>query len=166
MEDRFRVDGVELGVDRRRSFATVDGGGIASASVLAASPWGDDGAPVRLVVTGIPLRFDGKHVGATVDAELRDRLFAEGLADEQDPGEQDADDADPDDADPDDADPDDPPGADPGVQLQAGSRVEADGRLTHHAGDRLRFVGEATLPGGAPLRLDVSVTFGRRPPRI
>ncbi|WP_121369115.1 hypothetical protein [Frondihabitans australicus] len=150
MEDRFLVDGTDLGVDRRRSHATVDAGGVADAAIRAATPFGETAAPALLVVTRVPLRFDGEMFGATVDAELRDELWAQELAE---PGDDDTDGA---------SDPAPLEDADPGVQFRAGARVDADGRLTHHAGDRLRFVGTAVLPGGVSVRLDVSLSFGGR----
>jgi hypothetical protein len=177
MHDRFRVDQVDLRVDRRSSFASVDERGVADAVIRAVDRL--CGAVVRLVVTRVPLRFDGEIFGATVDAELRDRLFVEGLAVEEPTDEELGDDwlgmmrtdgRDPAGGDlweSDGPDPESAPLIEAGVALHAGSRVEADGRLTHHAGDRLRFVGEVVLPGAAsPTRLDVGLTFGRRVPRI
>lgn len=167
MQDRFRVDGVDFEVDRRSSFASVDDRGVADAVIRATDRLGD--AVVRLVVSRVPLRFDGEIFGATVDAELRDRLFVEGLADD-DSADEEADGLEPAESDSwegEGPDPESAPVTDAGVALHAGSRVEADGRLTLHAGDRLRFVGEAALPGAASVtRLDVTLTFGRRVPRI
>jgi hypothetical protein len=177
MHDRFRVDGVDLRVDRRSSFASVDERGVADAVIRAVDRLGD--AVVRLVVTRVPLRFDGEMFGATVDAELRDRLFVEGLAVEEPTDEGLEDDGLRDDGmngrgpaggdswESEGPDPESAPLIEAGVALHAGSRVEADGRLTHHAGDRLRFLGEVVMPGAAsPTRLDVVLTFGRRVPRI
>ncbi|AMM20677.1 hypothetical protein AX769_11665 [Frondihabitans sp. PAMC 28766] len=163
MDDRFRIAGVELGVDRRRSFAVVDAAGVASGTIRAGRALdGAAGPPPALVIARIPLRFDGELFGAVVDAEVRDQLFVDALSDDHDATDEDATGQDPTASDLDDA-----PTSDPGIQLHAGSRVDADGRLTHHAGDRLRFVGEATLPGGRPLQIEVSLAFGgRRAPRI
>lgn len=133
MEDRFRVDGVELGVDRRRSVASVGADGRLDATVVAAgipaavAEWAT--VPPRILLEKLPLRFDGETFGARVDeALLDDLLLDDGFA-----------------------------------VFALSSRFDLAGRLTSHAGDRLRFVGAAQTPWAAePWRLDIAVAFGGR----
>ncbi|BDZ50367.1 hypothetical protein GCM10025867_26080 [Frondihabitans sucicola] len=135
MEDRFRVDGSDLGVDRRRSLATLGPDGALDATVVAAgvpslvAEWAT--VPPRILLARVPLGFDGERFGATVDQALLDDLMLdEGFA-----------------------------------LLALSSRFDLRGRLTVHAGDRLRFVGEVDTPWAPePVSLDVSLGFGGRRP--
>ncbi|GAA4684525.1 hypothetical protein [Frondihabitans cladoniiphilus] len=147
MENRFRIDGVENGVDRRRSVASLDGDGVLDATVVAesipesAAEWAT--VPPRLLITRIPVRFDGEAFGARVDQDLVDELS---FQDDEDDGRV----------------------GDAGVVFLFGSRFEVFGRVTLQAGDRLRFRGDVHPPGSLePWVLDVSLGFGgRRGPRI
>jgi hypothetical protein len=138
VDDRFRIDGVELGVDARRSSATLSAEGVLDATVVAlgvpgsVAEWAT--VPPRLLLELVPVAFDGEGLGATVDQDLLDDLsFGDG-----------------------------------GFSFSLSSRFDPQGRLAVLAGDRLRFTGEVETPwSSTPWRLDVSLGFGgRRRPLI
>lgn len=133
MDNRFRLDGTDLGVDARRSVATLGADGTLDATVVAATvpvevaDWAT--VPPRILLARIPVRFDGEAFGATIDQALLDELLVD----------------------------------DGGATFMLSSRFDAFGRLTVHAGDRLRLVGDVETPwSGEPWRLDVSLAFGGR----
>lgn len=133
MDDRFHVDGVDLGVDLRRSVATLDADGCLDARVLAGAVPGAvaEWATVapQILLARVPVWFDEAGFGATIDPAFVDDL-------ELDEGE---------------------------AVFALSSRFDLGGRLTVHAGDRLRFVGEVQTPWSeSPWRLDVSLAFGGR----
>jgi len=75
VENRFRVDGDDLGIDLRASRVTLGSDGVVDALVVAERlpagvDWSD--APPRLHFAEVPLTFDGATFGATVDDELLD----------------------------------------------------------------------------------------------
>jgi hypothetical protein len=75
VENRFRIDGDDLGVDLRASSVTMGADGVVDATIVAArvpevADWSDD-AP-RLEFRDVPLKFDGASFGVTVDDDLLD----------------------------------------------------------------------------------------------
>lgn len=75
VENRFRVDGDDLGIDLRASSVTLGSDGVVDATVVAERlpadvDWSD--APPRLHFRDVPLKFDGATFGATVDDDLLD----------------------------------------------------------------------------------------------
>jgi hypothetical protein len=76
VENRFRIDGDDLGVDLRASSVAMGSDGVVDATIVAArvpevADWSDD-AP-RLEFRDVPLTFDGATFGATVDDDLLDQ---------------------------------------------------------------------------------------------
>ncbi|MBD8703633.1 hypothetical protein SOM11_04205 [Frigoribacterium sp. CFBP9039] len=75
MENRFRIDDDDLGVDLQASSVTLDDDGVIDAVVVAqrvpaAADWTE--SPPRLRFRDVPLKFDGASFGATVDDDLLD----------------------------------------------------------------------------------------------
>ncbi|MGA1812855.1 hypothetical protein VH571_10775 [Frondihabitans sp. 4ASC-45] len=135
MDDRFRLDGIDLGIDRAASVATLGTDGelylrIQSAHVPeTVAGWAT--VPPRILVSGLPVRFDDEGFGATLDQARHDD-FALGDGD----GE---------------------------AVLVLSSRFDLYGRVTIHAGDRVRLVVTAATPWSPePWRIDVSLAFGGR----
>jgi hypothetical protein len=75
VENRFRIDDDDLGIDLRASSVSLGSDGVVDATVVAARlpgvvDWADD--PPRLHFRDVPLRFDGATFGTTVDDDLLD----------------------------------------------------------------------------------------------
>jgi hypothetical protein len=75
VENRFRIDGDELGIDLRASSVTLGDDGVVDARIVAGrvpevADWSDE--PPSLVFRDVPVTFDGATFGATVDDELLD----------------------------------------------------------------------------------------------
>ncbi|WP_423923935.1 hypothetical protein ACPEEZ_06460 [Frigoribacterium sp. 2-23] len=75
MDNRFRIDGEDIGIDLTASRVTLDDGGVVDALIVAsrvpaAADWADE--PCRLEFRDVPLTFDGATFGATVDDDLLD----------------------------------------------------------------------------------------------
>ena len=75
VENRFRIDGDDLGVDLRASSVVMGSDGVVDATIVAArvpevADWSED--PPRLEFRDVPLKFDGATFGATVDDDLLD----------------------------------------------------------------------------------------------
>lgn len=135
MDDRFRVEGVDLGIDRAKSTAALSAPGALRLRIQGArvpetvAGWAT--VPPRILVSGLSIRFDDEGFGATLDQDRHDD-FALGDGD----GE---------------------------AVLVLSSRFDLYGRVTIHAGDRVRLVVTAATPWSSePWRIDVSLGFGGR----
>lgn len=69
MQPRFRLDGVDLGVDLRACLVALAADGVLDAVVVAAARATDGGPPPVLRCRALPVRFDGTGLGAALDAE-------------------------------------------------------------------------------------------------
>lgn len=133
MDDRFHIDGVDLGVDRAKSVATLGTEGRLTLRIrsLRVPKVVESWATVTplILVSGLDARFDGDGFGVTLDeAALDDLMLDDGEA-----------------------------------VLALSSRFDLYGRISVHAGDRVRIVATAVTPWSPePWRLDVSLGFGGR----
>ena len=69
MQSRFRLDGLDLGVDLRACLVTLAADGVLDAVVVAGARTTDGGPPPVLRCHALPVRFDGSGLGAVLDAE-------------------------------------------------------------------------------------------------
>lgn len=139
MDDRFRLDGVELGVDRVRSTAGLDLDGTLACRIAAADTPSAVDRPPTLVIARLRVRLDADGFGADLD---------ESTAGGVDQGFDEAEFMDPD---------------EPEAVLIAGSRYPLVGRVTVLAGDVVRIRASAAVPWSAePVRVDAVLRFGGR----
>lgn len=69
MQPRFRLDGVDLGVDLRACLVVLTADGVLDAVVVAGAPATVGGPPPVLRCRALPVRFDGTALGAELDDE-------------------------------------------------------------------------------------------------
>jgi len=70
VQPRFRLDGVDLGLDLRACLVTLTGDGVLDAVVVAGARAADGGAPPVLRCRALPVGFDGTSLGVELDDEV------------------------------------------------------------------------------------------------
>ncbi|GAB2970001.1 hypothetical protein [Frigoribacterium salinisoli] len=70
MQPRFRLDGVDLGLDLRACLVTLTADGVLDAVVVAGTRPADGGPPPVLRCRALPVGFDGTSLGAELDDDV------------------------------------------------------------------------------------------------